>query len=111
MEDKELKDKFLEVMEIKAKAQVIVEKCIKNWGFPFIIKWRVGVSSIKVYTINERKDIEKLKIDYSSESYMAEEFLPDKIWCIDAIVKDGKVLSNLYTWLPFTNLSTIKLAT
>ena len=30
MEDQELKDKFLEVMEIKAQAQVIVEKCIKK---------------------------------------------------------------------------------
>lgn len=79
--------------------------CAIEWGFPFIIKWRVGVSSIEVYTIKDQKDIEQLEIDYSSGKYMAEKFQPDKIWCIDAIVKGGEVLTNLYTWLPFTNLS------
>lgn len=82
-----------------------VLRCAQRWGFPFIVKWRIGVSSIEVYKISSPVDVENLKLNYSSEKYMAEKYQPDKIWCIDAIVKDGTVLSNLYTWLPFTNLS------
>lgn len=80
-------------------------RCAEIWGFPFIIKWRTGVSSIEVYKIDNLEDIEELKLNYESGKYMAEEYQPDKIWCIDAIVENGTVLSNLYTWLPFTNLS------
>lgn len=78
--------------------------CAQEWGYPFIIKWRIGVSSIEVYKITSPEDIYNLTIDFSSEKYIAEEYQPDKIWCIDAIVSNGIVLSNLYTWLPFTNL-------
>lgn len=79
-------------------------KCATKWGYPFIIKWRMGVSSIEVYKIESSEQLEKLSIDYTSQKYMAEQFQNEKIWCIDAIVRSGKVIQNFYTWLPFTNL-------
>ncbi len=82
-----------------------VYSCIDRWKFPFIIKWRTGLSSIEVYKINSKEDFEHLNLNFDSPKYLAEQYQPEKIWCIDAITKDGKVLSNLYTWLPYTNLS------
>ena len=79
-------------------------KCASRWGYPFIIKWRMGVSSIEVYKIESEEQLEKSSLDYTSQKYMAEQFQNEKIWCIDAIVRSGKVIQNLYTWLPFTNL-------
>lgn len=79
-------------------------KCAKKWGYPFIIKWRMGVSSIEVYKIESGEQLEKLSFDYTSQKYMAEQFRNEKIWCIDAIVRSRKVIQNFYTWLPFTNL-------
>ena len=82
-----------------------IEQCVTDWKYPFIVKWRSGVSSIEVYTVKNENDLLALDLDLSSGKYMAEKFQTDKIWCIDAIVGQGKVLSNLYTWLPYTNLS------
>lgn len=82
-----------------------LEECINEWGFPFIIKWRNGVSSIEVYKVKNREDISQLALNYRTERYIAEQYLSNKIWCIDAIVQNGNVISNLYTWLPYTNLS------
>lgn len=79
-------------------------KCASKWGYPFIIKWRMGVSSIEVYKIESEEQLAKLSLDYTSQKYMAEQFQNEKIWCIDAIVRSGKVIQNFYTWLPFTNL-------
>lgn len=78
--------------------------CGLRWGYPFIIKWRIGVSSIEVYKVESPSFLESLNLDYSTGRYMAEQYQSDKIWCLDAIVSDGKVIQNLYTWLPFTNL-------
>ncbi len=81
------------------------EICADKWGFPFIIKWRTGVSSIEVYCVQDKENLEQLKLDFESGQYMAEKFQPDKIWCVDAIVQNGSVITNLLTWLPYTNLS------
>lgn len=79
-------------------------ECAYRWGYPFIIKWRMGVSSIAVYKINSLDELNSLDIDYDSKKYIAEQYQSDKIWCIDAISSNGKVIENFYTWLPFTNL-------
>ena len=78
--------------------------CGAYWGYPFIIKWRMGVSSIEVYKINSLCHLESLKLEFSQGKYMAEKYQPDKIWCLDAIVSAGFIIQNLYTWLPYTNL-------
>ena len=109
--DKYVMKQFIESIGLKCAEYCLVEssddveRCAEKWKFPFIIKWRIGVSSIEVYKINCQSDIERLKLDYGARKYMAEQFQTDKIWCIDAIVKNGEIFSNLYTWLPFTNLS------
>ena len=79
--------------------------CAQRWGFPFIVKWRCGVSSIEVYEVCSLAELDHLQLDYHSGRYMAESYQPEKIWCIDAIVQNGMVVTNLYTWLPYTNLS------
>lgn len=82
--------------------------CARNWGYPLIIKWRTGVSSIEVYRVDNQLQLLQLNLDYTSGKYMAEQFCPYKIWCIDAIVSGGQVRNNLYTWLPYTNLDFAK---
>lgn len=81
------------------------EKCAELWGYPFIIKWRNGVSSIDVYKISSPQQLQELHLDFPSNRYMAERFQAEKIWCVDAVVRDGIVLKNLFTWLPYTNLN------
>lgn len=76
----------------------------KKVGYPFIIKWRRGVSSIEVYKVSSEEELNDLEINYANERYMGESFCPWKIWCLDSIVLEGKVVNNLYTWLPYTNL-------
>lgn len=78
--------------------------CANSFGFPFIIKWRKCVSSMEVYRIESFDELYRLSIDYSFNRYMAEAFCPFKIWCIDAIVTNGRIVNNFYTWLPYTNL-------
>lgn len=109
--DKYVMKQFIESIGLKCAEYCLVSsskdlfRCADEWGYPFIVKWRFGVSSMEIYRINEINDIENLFLDFSSGKYMAEKFQPNKIWCIDAIVGNGEILSNLYTWLPFTNLS------
>ena len=81
-----------------------VRNCAERWGYPLIVKWRASVSSIQVYKIHSYADFLDLHLDLSTNRYMAEQYIPDKIWCVDALVASGLVVQNLYTWLPFTNL-------
>jgi biotin carboxylase len=74
-------------------------------GFPFIVKWRRGLSSKEVYKIENRKQLEDLQLDYSTERFIAETYCPYLIWCFDSLVQDGKVIGTFLTWLPYTNLS------
>lgn len=85
--------------------QDIINFSNKYNGFPIILKWRKGLSSIDVYKINKIEDINKLNIDYSSKRFMVEEYSPYVIWCLDSIVQNGKILKTFITWLPYTNLS------
>lgn len=87
---------------LKSKEEAIM--FAEHVGYPMIIKWRRGVSSIEVYKILSKEELDSLDIDYAKERYMAEAYCPWKIWCLDSIVSDGVVVNNLYTWLPFTNL-------
>lgn len=109
--DKYVMKQFIESIGLKCAEYCLISsssdlfQCADKWGYPFIIKWRIGVSSMEVYQINNIEDLEKLSLDFSSEKYIAEKYQPYKIWCIDAIVRNGDIWSNLYTWLPFTNLS------
>ncbi len=74
-------------------------------GFPFIVKWRRGLSSKEVYKIENKKQLEDLQLDYSTQRFIAETYCPYLIWCFDSLVQDGKVISTFLTWLPYTNLS------
>lgn len=80
------------------------KSCSELWGYPFIIKWRRGVSSIEVYKIENIKQLVALNLDYSTQKYIGEKYCKNKIWCIDAIVSNNRILNNMFTWLPFTNL-------
>ena len=73
-------------------------------GYPIIVKWKSGVSSIEVYRVENEAQLCRLGLDYSTGKYIAEQYCPYKIWCIDSIVSAGAVRYVLYTWLPFTNL-------
>ena len=77
----------------------------KHGGFPFIVKWRRGFSSREVYKIENREQLEKLQLDYSTKRFIAEAYCPNLIWCFDALVQNGKVMGIFPTWLPYTNLS------
>ncbi|MEX0918758.1 MAG: hypothetical protein WDZ85_02205, partial [Candidatus Paceibacterota bacterium] len=77
----------------------------KNDGFPFIIKWRKGMSSKEVYRIENKNQLESLQLDYSTGRFIAETYCPYLIWCFDSLVQDGKVVGTFLTWLPYTNLS------
>lgn len=83
----------------------VFEFAKQHGGFPTIVKWRRGLSSIEVYKIENRKYLEDLNLDYSSNRYIVEEYCPYKIWCIDALVQEGEVMGTFLTWLPYTNLS------
>jgi len=77
----------------------------KQGGFPFIVKWRRGLSSKEVYKIESREQLESLRLDYSTRRFIAETYCPYLIWCFDSLVQDGKVMGTFLTWLPYTNLS------
>lgn len=77
----------------------------KNGGFPFIVKWRRGLSSKEVYRIESREQLEALQLDYSTGRFIAETYCPYLIWSFDSLVQDGKVVGTFLTWLPYTNLS------
>ncbi len=77
----------------------------KNGGFPFIVKWRRGLSSKEVYRIESRGQLEALQLDYSTGRFIAETYCPYLIWSFDSLVQDGKVVGTFLTWLPYTNLS------
>ncbi|MCX6713842.1 MAG: ATP-grasp domain-containing protein [Candidatus Vogelbacteria bacterium] len=77
----------------------------KNEGFPFIVKWRRGLSSKEVYKIESKSQLESLQLDYSTGRFIAETYCPYLIWSFDSLVQDGKVVGTFLTWLPYTNLS------
>jgi D-alanine-D-alanine ligase-like ATP-grasp enzyme len=77
----------------------------KQDGFPFIVKWRKGLSSKEVYKIKSRKQLESLHLDYSTRRFIAETYCPYLIWYFDSLVQDGKIMGTFLTWLPYTNLS------
>lgn len=77
----------------------------KNGGFPFIIKWRKGMSSKEVYRIENKDQLESLNLDYSSGRFIAETYCPYLIWCFDSLIQNEKVAGTFLTWLPYTNLS------
>ncbi len=76
----------------------------KNDGFPFIIKWRKGMSSKEVYKVEDKDQLESLQLDYSTGRFMAETYCPHLIWSFDSLIQDGKVVGTFLTWLPYTNL-------
>lgn len=77
----------------------------KHEGFPFIVKWRKGLSSKEVYMIESKGQLESLRLDYSTGRFIAETYCPYLIWSFDSLVQDGKVVGTFITWLPYTNLS------
>jgi biotin carboxylase len=77
----------------------------KHDGFLFIVKWRKGLSSKEVYTIESSGQLESLQLDYSTGRFIAETYCPYLIWSFDSLVQDGKVVGTFITWLPYTNLS------
>ncbi len=74
-------------------------------GYPFIVKWRKGMSSKEVYRIESQSQLVEINLDFSKRRYIAETFCPDKIWCFDSLVQNGRLVGTFLTWLPFTNLS------
>ncbi len=74
-------------------------------GLPMIVKWRRGLSSKEVYKIENIQQLKDLNLDYSKRRFMAEAFCQNLIWCVDALVQDGKVIGTFLTWLPFTSLN------
>ena len=77
----------------------------KHGGFPFIVKWRRGLSSKEVYKIESRSQLEILQLDYSTGRFIAEIYCPHLIWSFDSLIQNGKVVGTFLTWLPYTNLS------
>ena len=77
---------------------------VAQTGYPVIIKWHSGVSSIDVFKVGSKQELESLPIDLLSGRYMIEEFRRETIWCIDALAVCGRVQDIFYTWLPYTNL-------
>jgi len=86
-------------------AEDALEFAEKQGGFPFIVKWRKGLSSKEVYKIESREQLESLRLDYSTRRFIAETYCPYLIWCFDSLVQDGRVVGTFLTWLPYTNLS------
>ncbi len=77
----------------------------KRGGFPFIVKWRRGLSSKEVYKIEDKNQLESLQLDYSTGRFIAETYCPYLIWSFDSLIQDGKVVGTFLTWLPYTSLS------
>lgn len=77
----------------------------KVYTFPIIVKWKKGLSSKEVYKVENEGELRNLDLDYTSGRFMVEAFCTDLIWCIDALVQDGKIVSIFLAWLPYTNLS------
>jgi D-alanine-D-alanine ligase-like ATP-grasp enzyme len=77
----------------------------KHDGFPFIVKWRKGLSSKEVYRIESKSQLEALNLDYSTRRFIAETYCPYLIWSFDSLIQDSKVVGTFLTWLPYTNLS------
>lgn len=77
----------------------------EHGGFPIIVKWRKGLSSKEVYKIESSEHLLNLKLNYSTQRFIAETYCPYLIWCFDSLVQDGKVIGTFLTWLPYTNLS------
>ncbi len=77
----------------------------KHDGFPFIVKWRKGLSSKEVYRIESKGQLEALSLDYSTGRFIAETYCPYLIWSFDSLIQDSKVVGTFLTWLPYTNLS------
>ncbi len=77
----------------------------RQGGFPFIVKWRRGLSSKEVYKIESGEQLVALRLDYSTKRFIAETYCPHLIWCFDSLVQNGKVMGTFLTWLPYTNLS------
>lgn len=75
------------------------------YSFPIIVKWKKGLSSKEVYRVSDELELKNLNLDYKSGRFMAEAFCADLIWCVDALVQDGRVLTVFITWLPYTNLN------
>lgn len=95
----------LECMEYSSvSSKEDVSKFADRIGYPLVIKWKKGVSSIEVYKVSTQKELENLQLDYTTNRYMVEQFCPHRIWCLDAIVSRGEVIGNLIGWLPYTNL-------
>lgn len=76
----------------------------KVHGFPFIVKWRKGMSAKEVYKIEDQKQLTDLGLDYTSRRFIAETYCPHLIWCFDSLVQKGRVAVTFPTWLPYTNL-------
>ena len=74
-------------------------------GFPIIVKWRRGFSSREVYKIENKEQLEALRLEYSTGRFIAETYCPHLIWCFDALVQEGKIVGMFPAWLPYTNLS------
>lgn len=77
----------------------------KCGGFPIIVKWRKGLSSKEVYKVDTTDQLKSLNLQFKSGRYIAEEYCPYKIWCVDSLIQNGKVVGTFYAWLPYTNLS------
>lgn len=73
-------------------------------GYPIIVKWHSGVSSIDVFKVASELELDVLPVDLRDGRYMVEEFRQETIWCIDALTVCGQVQDVFYTWLPYTNL-------
>lgn len=76
----------------------------KCGGFPVIVKWRKGFSSKEVYKIKSIRDLQKFEFNFLTNKYIVEQYCPHKIWCIDSLVQNGRVVFTFYAWLPYTNL-------
>ncbi|PIQ66345.1 MAG: hypothetical protein COV96_02000 [Candidatus Zambryskibacteria bacterium CG11_big_fil_rev_8_21_14_0_20_42_18] len=106
-----MKDKLLELgyRTMLYKELLSIEDALefaeRRGGFPFIVKWRKGLSSKEVYKIENKRQLEDLHLDYPSQRFIAETYCPYLIWCFDSLVQDGKVVGTFLTWLPYTNLS------
>ena len=83
----------------------VIEFVKKSGDYPIIVKWRKGLSSKEVYKIENKKQLLDLHLDFSAKRYIAEEYCPYRIWCIDSLIQNGKVVATFYAWLPYTNLS------
>lgn len=77
----------------------------KHDGFPFIVKWRKGLSSKEVYRIESKSQLEALQLDYSKGRFIAETYCPHLIWSFDSLIQEGRIVGTFLTWLPYTNLS------